>query len=169
MTEPTTPQPPITNPCSDCKCYHQENCAAGYTPSEVGDGFCNDETNNADCNHDGGDCCVNVNRDNCTECICHHQENCAAGYTPSVIGDGFCNDETNNVDCNYDGGDCCVNVNKDVCSKCHCISGGFITSPGFPENYKKKLNLTWLIEAPSGQRIQIKFLIFDVEYHSKCK
>ena len=23
----------------------------------VGNGFCNDETNNADCNYDGGECC----------------------------------------------------------------------------------------------------------------
>ena len=36
----------------------------------VGNGFCNDETNNADCNYDGGDCCVNVNTDSCTDCNC---------------------------------------------------------------------------------------------------
>ena len=24
---------------------------------KVGDGVCNDETNNAECNYDGGDCC----------------------------------------------------------------------------------------------------------------
>ena len=36
----------------------------------VGDGFCNHETNNLDCNYDGGDCCVNVNTDFCSECNC---------------------------------------------------------------------------------------------------
>jgi hypothetical protein len=51
----------------------------------VGNGFCNDETNNPDCNHDGGDCCPNSN----------------------MVGNGVCNDETNNPECNYDGGDCC--------------------------------------------------------------
>ena len=32
------------------------DCSANVTL--IGDGFCNDETNNADCNYDGGDCCV---------------------------------------------------------------------------------------------------------------
>ena len=36
----------------------------------IGDGFCNDEANNVDCNHDGGDCCVNLNKSFCTECNC---------------------------------------------------------------------------------------------------
>ena len=43
-----------------------------------------------------------------------------------------------------------------------------ITSPGFPENYDKNLDLTWLIEVPTGQRIEIKFSDFDVEYRSNC-
>ena len=80
-----------------------------------------------------------------------------------MIGNGFCNDETNIADCNHDGGDCCVNVNKDVCTDCDCISDGIITSPGFPQNYDNNLDLTWLIEVPPGQRIQIRFLKFDVE------
>ena len=36
----------------------------------VGDGICNDESNNPECNYDGGDCCVNVNTDSCSECNC---------------------------------------------------------------------------------------------------
>ena len=80
-----------------------------------------------------------------------------------MIGDGFCNDETNNFDCNYDGGDCCVNVDKTICSECNCISGGVITSPVFPER-----NLDWLIEVPPGQKIQIRFLSFNVEEYSSC-
>ena len=81
-----------------------------------------------------------------------------------MIGDGFCNDETNNADCNHDGGDCCVNVNKDVCSDCDCIGSDsvVITSPGFPQDYDKNLDLTWLIEVPPGQRIEIIFLSFGV-------
>ena len=135
----------------------------------IGNGVCNDETNNPGCFYDGGDCCVNINKDHCSDCICYHQENCASGFTLPEVGDGICNDETNNADCNYDGGDCCVNVNKDVCTNCDCISDGVITSPGFPENYDHNLNLTWLIEVPPGHRIQIRFLSFDVEYHSKCQ
>ena len=134
----------------------------------IGNGVCNDETNNPGCFYDGGDCCVNINKDHCTDCICYHQENCAFGFTLSEVGDGICNDETNNADCNYDGGDCCVNVNKDVRTDCDCISGGVITSPGIPENYDNNLNLTWLIEVPPGRKIQIRFLSFDVENCGSC-
>ena len=101
----------------------------------VGDGFCNDEANNAECNYDGGDCCVNVNTTFCSECTCHYQENCAAGlilsclyherclagFIPPMVGDGICNDETNHQDCNYDGGDCCLSSsNLNECSECIC-------------------------------------------------
>ena len=87
----------------------------------IGDEFCNDLTNNVECNYDGGDCCVDINNEFCTDCTCYLIENCAAGFTPSVVGDGFCNDETNSANCNYDGGDCCgYTVNTDFCSDCIC-------------------------------------------------
>ena len=87
----------------------------------MGDGFCNDETNNDACNYDGGDCCgYNVNSTYCSDCLCHIPETCAAGYHP-FVEDGFCNDETNNAACNYDDGDCCgYNVNNSECSECLC-------------------------------------------------
>ena len=85
--------------------------------SLVGDGVCNDETNNAVCNYDGGDCCFNVPTDSCSECICYLKELCMAGFYPSLIGDGFCNDETNIFECSYDGGDCCgACINKELCT-----------------------------------------------------
>jgi hypothetical protein len=37
----------------------------------VGDGDCNDETNNVECSFDGGDCCKSdTNLDSCTSCDC---------------------------------------------------------------------------------------------------
>ena len=158
----------------------------------VGNGFCNDETNNPDCNYDGGDCCVvNANIISCSECGCHLIETCAAGYHPSVgngfcnngtniaeceydggdcclnpnvVGDGICNDETNYLGCNYDGGDCClITVNTDSCSDCNCLASGVIISPGFPGNYDINLDLTWLIQVQMGRTIKINFLSFDVE------
>ena len=64
-----------------------------------GDGFCNDITNNQDCNYDGGDCCgPDVNTQYCTECQCL---GCAkSGW----VGDRFCDDFTNNPECKNDGG-----------------------------------------------------------------
>ena len=46
------------------------NCDA---PTDlVGNGLCNDEANNVQCNYDGGDCCLAcVNTEDCTECVCH--------------------------------------------------------------------------------------------------
>ena len=148
----------------------------------IGDGFCNDETNNADCSYDGGDCCGScVMTDHCSQCECIG----GANVTNVLIANGFCNDETNSADCNYDGGDCCVNINTDECSNCTCYhqencllgftsdcddtSGGVITSPGFPENYDNNLDLNWLIEVLPRQRIEIRFLSFDVDYQSSCR
>ena len=40
-------------------------------PGWVGDGYCDDVTNNMACNYDGGDCCGdNVNTNYCSECQC---------------------------------------------------------------------------------------------------
>ena len=77
------------------------------TNALVGNGFCNDETNNIYCNYDGGDCCGTcVNTKHCNECECldgvvsneiHH----------ALVGNGVCDEETNNEACNFDGGECC--------------------------------------------------------------
>ena len=45
-----------------------ENCE---NPSEVANGFCNDETNIPECNFDGGDCCGScVKKTFCSNCTC---------------------------------------------------------------------------------------------------
>jgi hypothetical protein len=119
--------------CSECTCFHQETCLAGVSHAFIGDSVCNDETNNAGCNYDGGDCCgYNINSEHCTECTCFHQETCLSGVTHSLVGDGVCNDETNIAECDYDGGDCCHCVFTEHCEDCACLSGvldGGITNP----------------------------------------
>ena len=63
-----------TNQCSECTCHLQETCAAGYFPPSVGDGFCDDETNNVHCQYDGLDCCKTpVITDHCSNCSCHSE------------------------------------------------------------------------------------------------
>ena len=98
---------------------------------------CNDETNTAEDNYDGGDCCLsNDNTDHCTEwAFVIFKNTCATGNHQSLVGDGYCNDETNNIpDCNYyDGGDCCGScINTDFPDICSCI--GYITGNGVPQN-----------------------------------
>ena len=128
----------------------------------IGNGYCNDEVNILDCGYDGGDCCGScINTDLCTNCFC--LGNITGNEVPNaLVGDGYCNDVTNSQQCNFDGGDCCVNVNTDFCSNCSCSGSGVITSPGFPGNYDNNLDLTWLIQLPLGQVIEIVFINFDV-------
>ena len=91
----------------------------------IGNGFCNDETNNADCIFDGGDCCGScIITDYCLECTCHDETTFGNEITNILVGNGFCNDETNNEDCNFDGGDCCGPcILKDNCLECSCMDG----------------------------------------------
>lgn len=109
--------------CTECKCHLQDTCEV---PLEmVGNGYCNDEANNAECHYDNGDCCGScVNKDNCTECACIGGSSRNDGIPNIKVGDGYCNDETNNEECNYDGGDCCGScINTLYCSECQCVSG----------------------------------------------
>jgi hypothetical protein len=136
----------------------------------VGNGFCNDQTNIAACNYDGGDCCGScVNTAYCSSCDCLSGLT-SVGMTNPLVGDGVCNDGTNNAECDYDGGDCClINVNTESCSECNCLASGIITSPGFPGYYDNNLDLTWLIQVQLGQSIEINFISFDLESHSSCR
>jgi hypothetical protein len=49
----------------------------------VGDGYCDDTTNNMVCNYDGGDCCgSNINTQYCSECQCLDGNNGTTTTTP---------------------------------------------------------------------------------------
>ena len=114
---------------SSNKCQSQE--VNNQVPNaHVGDGICNAETNNADCNYDGGDCCDDIAE--LEDGSCRIIESCILGTVPLFVGDGFCNDETNVIECQYDGLDCgqCDNpydVDNTFCSdcKCHLVEGKF--------------------------------------------
>ena len=59
----------MKNKCSQCTCLQSEVTVANVL---VGDGYCNDETNNPNCSFDGGDCCGPcINNEFCSECQCH--------------------------------------------------------------------------------------------------
>ena len=156
-----------TNSCSECNCHFIETCVGGYHPL-VGNGFCEDEINIAECDYDGGDCCGCVITEHCEDCACLGNIN-SGEITNPLVGNSLCNDEMNNPNCNYDGGDCCVNVNPDSCSDCSCLGSGVITSPGFPGNYHNNLDLTWLIQVQLGKTIEIIFMSFDVESCGSCR
>ena len=90
--------------------------------------------------------------------------NCADGVKYAIIGNGHCNDITNNPACNYDHGDCCLSSpNTDHCSECGCSTTGIIISPGYPQVYLENLDVSWHIQVPSGQLIEISFISFDID------
>ena len=98
---------------------------------KISNGYCNDETNVAECGFDGGDCCGScINTDFCENCNCigsvtgnrlqndHVTRN---GLPNALLADGFCNDQTINAHCFFDGLDCCRSpVDETFCSNCSC-------------------------------------------------
>ena len=64
-----------------------DNC---INPHYVGDSFCDDITNNQECNFDGGDCCgSNVITSTCTECQCLSDGAMIGKYCGSLIPPSF--------------------------------------------------------------------------------
>ena len=101
-----------------------------------GNGVCNDEAKNAECNYDGGDCCVTpieligngVCNDEANNAECKYDGGDCCVIPIELIGNGLCNDEVNNAECYNDGGDCCgACVNTEDCTECVCHVGGETT------------------------------------------
>jgi len=46
---------------------------------------------------------------------------------------------------------------------------GSFNSPNFPERYDNNVECDWLIRVHPLERIQIKFTVFDLEHHSRCR
>ena len=115
----------VKSHCSQCICLQSDVDEQNITNPLVGDGYCNDETNNPNCNFDGGDCCGScIVKSHCSECVCLQPDVDKQNITNPLVGDGYCNDETNNPNCNFDGGDCCGPcLNKEFCSECLCHLG----------------------------------------------
>lgn len=84
----------------------------------VGDQFCDDEANTAECQFDSGDCCDYLNDFSlCQDCICYSQSyandtKCLDSliYDPKTwyLGDGKCQLELNHIEHFFDAGDCCL-------------------------------------------------------------
>ena len=147
--------------CSDCECFAGDETGNGASSPSIRDGFCHDDNNIEACDFDGGDCCGScVVKQHCSDC------ECLGTYIPPgnvLMANGFCNDAVNNPECNYDGGDCCLlNPSTDQCSQCVCSINGAITSPNYPEKYSSNTDVSWLIEVPTGQSIEIIFIYFFV-------
>ena len=67
----------------------QESGAAGCDYWQViGDEFCDDEANNAECNFDDGDCCDYLNDFSlCQECICRSEYYANSTRVQNCVGD----------------------------------------------------------------------------------
>ena len=135
--------------CSHCQCLDPAAFDGCLYPGYKSDDACDDESNNADCEYDGGDCCGdNVNTTFCSQCQCLDpafstttpQSSTKTSNTQSTtispsgcdypdIQDGTCDDENNNANCDYDGGDCCGdNVDTSRCTQCQCLDPAYSTT-----------------------------------------
>ena len=86
----------------------------------VGDGYCDDEANNAECDYDLDDCCqLESDRNSCTNCTCLvdndqlvkiQDDFCQTPYDALNydLGDGFCDLDLNTKEYFFDIGDCCL-------------------------------------------------------------
>merc|ERR1712054_565805 len=110
-------------------------------PKFKGDGFCDDNNNNAACSWDKGDCCGNSGKQSqfkyCKSCKCRDctkqtviKDSCVSKAVSQCgaakyKGDGFCDDNNNNCACSWDGGDCCKKnsgQNYQYCKVCFCFA-----------------------------------------------
>ena len=61
----------VTDLCTNCTCIGIGSSNPEVINPLIGNGFCNDETNNALCGYDGMDCCQSpANTTFCSECSC---------------------------------------------------------------------------------------------------
>ena len=89
--------------------------------SILGDGYCDDEANIAECLYDSGDCCYYENdRTLCEDCFCYVDQKKMEDITEGLcnnpvhlivklrLGDGYCDLPYNRPEFNFDQGDCCL-------------------------------------------------------------
>lgn len=108
---------------------------------KLGDGRCDQELNNAECNFDNGDCCPQTCKNYAAawdglspednEGNFHEVYDCSSATESTCVptcngdrtklGDGICDNSLNNEVCGYDLGDCC----EKTCEGSGCGSKGF--------------------------------------------
>ena len=99
----------------------------------LGDGYCDDQANYAQCSFDNLDCCIGTEESQryCLDCKCIDlplTEGCNKDQR-SVIYDGDCDDVSNTFACAWDGGDCCKYGNHYFqCTDCICYENGLNVS-----------------------------------------
>ncbi|XP_070181137.1 uncharacterized protein [Littorina saxatilis] len=55
-----------------------------------------------------------------------------------------------------------------VCGETFTAPTGTIQSPNFPNNYDNNLNCVYVITAPEGHRVTLRFTSFSLEAHANC-
>ena len=61
-----------TKYCSECNCFEKNPIENNVNNAFLGDGICQDDTNNVGCHYDNFDCCGNnFSKSYCDECQCH--------------------------------------------------------------------------------------------------
>lgn len=102
-------------------CFFDSFDCCNETVSWIGDGICQEELDNLQCNFDGGDCrAMNATRHLSKYPDCKY----GAYMSISAIGDGYCDDIFNSPACGFDEGDCCLQsqeLSLEFCTTCACL------------------------------------------------
>lgn len=135
------------------------SCTSGF-PDRIGNGWCDMENNNEDCDYDGYDCCACQYETPPHEFVVKHflvcrNPNSMCELDPRVeeyadcngdindLEDGYCDQRNNIVDCGHDGGDCCgCGGTDDGFSSSSCEGSGASCSyylPACPNGYTEGL------------------------------
>ncbi|XP_052250988.1 deleted in malignant brain tumors 1 protein-like isoform X4 [Dreissena polymorpha] len=101
-----------------------------------------------------GDCPLGSTGVNCSK-QCNCRVNPCDNVTGACGNDG-CKDGWTGIACN------------EKCGGVLTESFGVITSPNYPSDYSRKVQCTWVINAPEDYRINVDFRDFALEYHSDC-
>lgn len=55
-----------------------------------------------------------------------------------------------------------------VCGGRYYTKRGTLHSPGWPNEYKREQDCTWIITAPTGQQVELTIKVFEVEPQFNC-
>ncbi|XP_052232745.1 multiple epidermal growth factor-like domains protein 10 isoform X3 [Dreissena polymorpha] len=135
-------------------CSKQCNCRVSScddVTGACGNGGCKDGWKGKACNES---CPLGSYSVNCSM-ECHCREGPCDGVTGTCVN-GSCKDGWIGIACN------------EKCGGALTDQFGVITSPNFPSNYNSKVHCTWVINAPEGYWINVKFIEFALQSHSNC-
>ena len=122
----------------------------------MGDNYCDDQNNNAECNFDDGDCCDNDFNgwvQFCSVCACLET---STTTTSTTLSTSFTHTTTSST---------ASTVSPFICGDNLSGPSGLITSPNSPNDYPHNARCLWQITCKKEEKVEVTFNSFDVEFN----